>query len=457
MPDVKSIDLGRPARRLRVDTLVRLRWLAVTGQLMALLFVHYAMSFPLPFGRAFLVIAASGVLNIFLRLHFGISHRFEDQPAMALLVYDVLQLSLLLYLTGGLENPFSMLFLAPVMISAASLSPHRTLALGILTGAAATFLVFHHLPLPWFPGQDLYLPFFYIAGVWVAIVSGTAFTGVYASRVAEEARQLSDALAATELVLAREQHLSQLDGLAAAAAHELGTPLATITLVVKEMIQIFKRDAAPPDAAQVRDDLRLLDQEVRRCRTILGKLASLDGADGSPLQDMTLPHLIEEVAEPQRDFGVAVKVTLDGEPPEPVCPRNPGILYGLGNLVENAVDFAQTEVRIAAAWTRDTVSVTIEDDGPGFASDVLARLGEPYVTTRGSGRRAKSEEGAGLGLGLFIAKTLIERSGATIVMYNAASPASGAVIRVTWPTFVFERGRSPRKLESTGLSHALST
>ena len=457
MPDVKPIDLGRPARRLRVDTLVRLRWLAVTGQLLALLLVHVGLGFPMPFLRAVLVVAASGALNVFLRFRFGVSHRFEDEPAMALLAYDVLQLSVLLYLTGGLENPFSMLFLAPVMISAASLSPYRTLALGLMTGAAASLLAFQHLPLPWFPDQVLQLPHYYIGGVWVAIVSGTAFTGVYASRVAEEARQLSDALAATELVLAREQHLSQLDGLAAAAAHELGTPLATITLVVKEMIQTFRGANAAPDVGQARDDLTLLDQEVRRCRTILGKLASLDGADAGPLQDMTLSHLIEEVVGPQRDFGVAVRVSLHGIPPEPVCPRNPGILYGLGNLVENAIDFAQSEVRITAAWTRDDVSVTIEDDGPGFASDVLTRLGDPYVTTRASGRRAKSEEGSGLGLGLFIAKTLIERSGAVLEMRNAPAPSTGATIRITWPSFVFERGRNPRKPERAGLSTVLSS
>ncbi len=456
MTDVKQIDLGRPARRLRVDTLVRLRWLAVTGQLLALLFIHVALGFPLPFAGAVLVIAASGVLNVFLRLRFGVSHRFEDEPAMALLVYDVLQLSLLLYLTGGLENPFSMLFLAPVMISAASLSPYRTLALGVLTGIAATVLVFVHQPLPWFKDQEMHLQFLYTVGTWAAIVSGTAFTGVYASRVAEEARQLSDALAATELVLAREQHLTQLDGLAAAAAHELGTPLATITLVVKEMMGLFNGGGALPDGAQVHDDLRLLDQEVRRCRTILGKLASLDGADAGPLQEMTLPHLIEEVVGPQRDFGVGVSVTVRGEPPEPVCPRNPAILYGLGNLVENAIDFARAEVRLTAAWTRDAVSVAIEDDGPGFASDVLTRLGDPYVTSRGSGRRAKGEEAPGLGLGLFIAKTLIERSGASLTMRNIAAPATGAVVTITWPRHAFERGRNPRKPDRTGLSEALS-
>jgi two-component system sensor histidine kinase RegB len=452
MPDLSIIDLGRPARRLRVDTLVRLRWLAVTGQLIALLVVHYGLRFPLPLGWCFLAIAASGVLNICLRLRFGVSHRFEDEPAVVLLAYDVMQLSILLFLTGGLENPFSMLFLAPVMISAASLSAFWTLLLGVLTGTAATILVFKHLPLPWIPGQALELPFLYSAGVWVAIVSGTAFTGVYASRVAEEARQLSDALAATELVLAREQHLTQLDGIAAAVGHELGTPLATITLVVKELMQFAKNPDFTLASQQVEDDLALLDQQVRRCRTILSKLASLDDEKAGPMEEMTLPHVIEEVADPQRNFGVALTVSARGDLPEPVCLRNPGILYGLGNLVENAIDFARGAVRIDMVWTRERVSVSIEDDGPGFSPDILARLGEPYVTTRGPGRRAKSEEGAGLGLGLFIAKTLLERSGATLSMKNAHVPATGAIITITWPRIAFERGSGPRKKNQTHLS-----
>ena len=262
---------------------------------------------------------------------------------------------------------------------------------------------------------------------------GVAFIGIYASRVAEEARQLSDALAATELVLAREQHLTQLDGLAAAAAHELGTPLATITLVVKEMMQLAKVTGPALETVQIREDLDLLDQEVRRCRTILGKIASLGDEKSGPLEEMSLSHLLEDVVGPQRNFGVAVAVFPHGSGPEPICRRNPGILYGLGNLVENAIDFARQSVQIEAHWTRDIVSVAIRDDGPGFAADILSRVGEPYVTTRGSGRRAKAEAGSGLGLGLFIAKTLLERSGATVSTTNAALPATGAIVTVAWP------------------------
>jgi len=433
MPNDLDIDLGRKSRRLRVDTPIRLRWLAVFGQALAIFITHFGLGFPLPLGLCLIVIAASTWLNVGLRLKFGRSDRFQEGPAAAMLAYDLLQLSALLYLTGGIENPFSLLFLAPVMISAGSLSGFSTAALTLLMVAAVSLLTFVHYPLPWFPGETLNLPFLYRGGIWTAIVVGAAFTAVYATRVAEEARKLADALAATELVIAREQHLTQLDGLAAAAAHELGTPLATITLVAKDLEKQLGSDPA------YREDMVLLTQEVARCRTILGKLTSLGDDSGAILDEMSLRHLFEEVVGPQRDFGVAITIKCEGTGTEPVSRRNPGVLYGLGNLVENAIDFAKNEVRIIGQWTATTVKVVIQDDGPGFSPDVISHLGEPYVTTK-TDRRAKIEEGSGLGLGLFIAKTLLERSGARVEMDNVPPLNSGARITIRWPRAVFEGG-----------------
>jgi two-component system sensor histidine kinase RegB len=421
---------------LRLDTLVRLRWLAIAGQAAAVAGVRFGLGFPLPFELCFLVIAASVWTNLLLRIQYPASHRLGDNAATALLGFDILQLAALLYLTGGLENPFAMLFLAPVLISATALAPERTLGLGLLAVGCATVLVLMHKPLPWFPGQALSLPFLYVSGIWTAILLGTVFTGIYAWRVAEEARQLAQALAATELVLAREQHLSQLDGLAAAAAHELGTPLATIALVSKELGHAMPKEGA------VADDLRLLQEQVDRCRSILAKLTSMGEEEEGFLETVSLSHLVEEVVEPQRTVGFDVRVLASGDGAEPVGRRNPGVVYGLSNILDNATDFAASQVTIEARWTPHEVFIEIRDDGPGYAPDILLRVGEPYVTTRSAAERteANNDEGGGLGLGLFIAKTLIERSGAELTLTNAAPPATGAVARIVWPRHAFEQG-----------------
>lgn len=416
---------------LRLDTLIRLRWLAVAGQSAALVVTSQILGFRVPVLPFVLALAASAILNLVLRSKFAVSYRLSDRAASALLAFDVVQLAVLLYLTGGLENPFALLFLAPVMISATVLPPRQTLMIGIIVVISATIIGFYYLPLPWFAGETFDLPLLYRLGSWFAILLGVAFIGVYAWRVAEEARQLAEALSATELVLAREQHLTQIDGLAAAAAHELGTPLATIALVAKEL------EKSGPQDGLIGDDIRLLVQQVNRCREILKTLNSLGHEEAGPLGMMTLGLLIEEVIAPQRSFGIELEVIPQGAGDEPRLRRNPAILYGLGNLVENAVDFARARVAIEAVWDEQRVSIRITDDGSGFSPEVLERLGEPYVTTRIGSRRTKGEEESGLGLGLFIAKTLLERSGATLAFSNVITSGKGARVSISWPKDVF--------------------
>jgi len=270
-------------------------------------------------------------------------------------------------------------------------------------------------------------------GVWLSILLAIGFIGVYAWQITEESRQLADALAATELVLTREQHLSQLDGLAAAAAHELGTPLSTISVIAKELER-----AIAPDAPHG-DDVRLLREQANRCRDILAKLTELSAA-GEPFDRMPLTTLIEEVVAPHRNFGVAIDVNVQPErEAEPVGARNPAILYGLGNILENAVDFARERVVVRALWNADDVDVTISDDGPGFAPEVMDRIGEPYVTSRRQRSADNDGEAAGLGLGFFIAKTLLERSGATLAFEKRPSQTRGASINIRWSRSDFER------------------
>ena len=432
MPSAKPGPASPEARPVRLATLIRLRWLAVGGQAFAVLGVYIGLGFTLPIVWAGVIILLSALLNLYFRSRYPINHRVDERVAAVQLTYDVVQLAALLALTGGLQNPFAMLFLAPVMISATALKPNHTMMLGALAVAASTLLAFYHLPLPWFPGENFALPPLYVGGIWSAILLGLGFIGIYAWRVAEEARQLADALAAAELTLAREQHLFQLDGLAAAAAHELGTPLATIAVVTKEIHRSL------PKNSPLTEDIKLLLEQSARCRVILGKIKSLGNEPAGPLDRMTLGHLIEEAVAPHRNSEVSVDVKLAGDKPEPRCQRNPAMLYGLGNLVDNAANYARSRIEVSASWDASSVTIVIRDDGAGFSPDVIDRLGEPYVTQRDSSQRKSGLEG-GMGLGLFMAKTFLERSGAAFVAGNSAVPGlmTGAEIRLTWPRPVF--------------------
>jgi two-component system sensor histidine kinase RegB len=429
---------------LRLRTLVRLRWLAIIGQTGAVLGVHFALGFPLPLGLCLAAIALSAWLNIFLTIRWRKSVRLHDTHAGLLLVYDVLQLGVLLFLTGGLENPFSFLFLVPVTISATSLSIRWTLWLGFMAFACASFLAFRHYPLPWVPGETFQLPDVYIAGMWAAIICGVVFSAIYARRIADEARQMSVALQATEMVLAREQRLSALDGLAAAAAHELGTPLATIALVSKEL----KREL--PERGPHTEDIDLLISQTARCREILARLSSREAQTDEMYQRTSIRAMIEDLVSPLRGSDAVIAVTssadIDGKAheTEPVFRRNPAVTYGLGNILENAVDFAETRVEIDARWSLNQVSITVRDDGPGFHDNVFDRLGDPFVTTR-PGYGEDWDEGSqhgGMGLGFFIAKTLLERSGAAVSLANRPAPEHGAVVHVVWPRSLIDLGRS---------------
>lgn len=421
---------------VRLETLVGLRWLAVVGQTIAVLFVFYGLGFKMPLAWCLLLIAMSVALNLYLRIFIASPRRLDPYWAGLLLAYDVCQLAGLLYLTGGLENPFSVLLLVPALVSATILPLRTTIFLSLLVLALTTFLAAYHFPLPWYVEAPIDIPTFFIIGVWAALTSSLAFMAIYAWRVAEETRQLSDALAVTELILTREQHLSALDGLAAAAAHELGTPLATITLAAKELQREVK------DENPFSGDIRLICEQAERCRLILGKITSLgtDEADHD-FSKKRLATILEDVVTPHRNFGVDIIIQIYEKIGEPIFILNPDILYGLGNLLENAVDFARTQVTLEADWDDSLIYLTIADDGPGFAAEIIEKLGEPYVSTRHTWqaktiRQGSNIESGGLGLGFFIAKTFIERSGAQFTFSN--HPTGGAKIDMIWPRQILE-------------------
>src|SRR3954451_6606688 len=438
MSDVAASDFRHPRRYVRLDTILRLRWLAVLGQLAAIFVVVQGLDFDVPILPCVIIVSLSALLNLVLQIAFDPMQRLEPVYAAGLLALNIAELAALLFFTGGLQNPFSFLFLAPVLISATALPMRQTIALGVLAVACATLLGFFYLPLLWDSDDPLVLPPIYLFGVWLSILLAIGVTSLYSFQVTEEARKLSDALAATELVLTREQHLTQLDGLAAAAAHELGTPLSTIFLISRELENSVGNDSV------LAADLKTLREPAQRCRDILAKITQLS-ASGAPFDRMPLSTLIEEAVAPHRDFGIAIKVRIAvAGASEPVGMRNPAILYGVGNILENAVDFAREVVEVNAWWNTDTVEIMISDDGPGIPPDMLKRIGEPYLSRRPGAEDAPGEHG-GLGLGVFIARTLLERTGAKVSFTNRTFPDHGAVVQIVWPRDRFETAETVAK------------
>src|ERR1700754_44081 len=436
MTEIADSDFRHPRRHVRLDTILRLRWLTALGQLAAIFIVSQGLDFDVPVIPCVAIVGVSALANLVLQIAFNPMQRLEPRYAAALLALNIIELAALLFLTGGLENPFSFLFLAPVLISATALPVRLTIALGMLAVACASAVVFSHVPLPWEGEEPLVLPPIYLFGVWLSILVAIGVTSLYAFQVTEDTRKLSDALAATELVLTREQHLTQIDGLAAAAAHELGTPLSTIFLISREL------EKSVPENSLLAGDLKTLREQAQRCRDILSKITQLSSS-GAPFDRMPLSTLIEEVVAPHRDFGVAIKVRIAvAGAREPVGTRNPAILYGVGNILENAFDFARATVEVSAWWNSETVEIVISDDGPGIAPDMLKRIGEPYLSRRRSGDETQSEH-HGLGLGVFIARTLLERTGAKVSFSNRHFPDHGAVVQIAWPRSRFESDEIP--------------
>jgi two-component system sensor histidine kinase RegB len=427
--------------QLRLQTIVRLRWVGVIGQILAVCVVYFGFGFDLPIGPCLTVIAVSAWVNVFLAIRYPARHRLSVNFATALLAYDIIQLASLLYLTGGIDNPFTMLIVAPVTVSAATLPLVYTIGLGLLALASTWLLAFYAMPLPWYVEPPLALPFLYKLGILAAVTASMPFLALYVWRLTQEGRQMSAALTATELVLAREQKLHALDGLAAAAAHELGTPLSTITLVTNELDRQIEKNSPH------REDILLLRSQAQRCREILQKLTRRP-PDEDPLHgSLTVKEMLHEAAAPYTDGPTTITIRTGPSAAaagpaarQPVAARRPGVIYGLGNIIENAADYAQGRVDIGAEWDGQTVSVVIADDGPGFKPDLIDNIGEPYITTRSDGRKERRSGAkiSGLGLGFFIAKTLLERSGARLHLENRPLPDHGAIVRIIWPRPAFE-------------------
>ena len=419
-----SATMPPPRARVRLQTPIFIRWLAIGGQFITVLTVHFGLDFELPIVPALIVVAASASLNLLASFGQPLGLRLRERTAAAYLAFDILQLSILLFLMGGLHNPFALLILAPVTVSAAVLSRLSTVGLGVLAGVCLTVLSFWHLPFPW-RGEIFTLPRIYILAIWLALGIGVVFIASYVGSISAEARRMSSALSATQMALAREQRLSALGALAAAAAHELGSPLSTIAVTVTEMAKDV------PKKSPLAEDVALLKAQAERCRDILARLGQEAEEDGhSPFLRLPISALAAAAAERHRSPDIRIDFDSDGDGDggaEPAVPRSPEIIHGLGNLIQNAVQFARVAVTVRTRWSADDVAITIIDDGPGFPPRLLDRIGEPYISSRiGDGH---------MGLGIFIAQTLLERTGAELKFSNHEG---GAAIAVRWKRLTLE-------------------
>jgi two-component system sensor histidine kinase RegB len=425
---------------VRLRTLIVLRWIAVTGQLVAITVAERAFGVQLDLGLLYLAIGAAILVNLVSIFVYPETKRLSEIEATLTQLFDIAQIAFLLYLTGGLNNPFALLIIAPVVVSATSLDLKATVFLGLVATGLLTLIWLHHRPLVLADGSTLELPPLYQFGMWTAIVIGIAFLAAYTRRVTEETHVMADALAATQMALAREQKLTDLGGVVAAAAHELGTPLATIKLVSTELIE------ALADRPELAEDARLIREQADRCRDILRSMGRA-GKDDLHLRSAPLAVVLREAAEPHLDRGREILFEVGpgpgGDARQPSVFRRPEVIHGLRNLVQNAVDFAALRVWISAEWTDRQVTVRIADDGPGYPPNLIGRIGDPFVRRRQSPQdRARRPEYEGMGLGLFIAKTLLERTGASLSFANGSDPflapeerpeRSGAIVTVVWP------------------------
>jgi len=416
-------DVSVRRSHLRVRTLVSLRWLVIAGEVLLLLVVGLSLGVHAPYPLCFAVVGAAAWLNLLTGVASPGQRVFGDWEAAAQLACDIAQIAALVYLTGGTANPFVLLLIAPVTLAAATLPARPVLTLGFVAGLAAIGLAFFSMPLP---GSGALDPSYRI-GAAIAVMAGIALIAGYVRQAAEEAARMALALDVTQAVLAREQRLSALGGLAAAAAHELGTPLATISIVSKEMV----REAPTP---QVKEDAELLMAQAERCREILRRLTDRpDAASDEVHERLSLRQLVQEVIEHHADSPeVRVEAIVTGAPgiKAPDIRRMPEITTAFTSFVENALDFAASEVLVTARFDADAVSMEVRDDGPGFAPEILAKLGEPYVTTRPGAEGSRTGH-IGMGLGFFISKTLLERTGALVAFQNGKP--RGAIVSARWP------------------------
>lgn len=414
---MQSYPMSHVRASVPFSLLVSLRWIALAGQSMTVIIIDWYFGMNYPKGITWSIIALSTIVNFVLTLTYRTRHKIPPGYFSLYLIYDIGQLAALLYVTGGLNNPFSVFLLAPVVIAAGFLRRQDAfLVTGV--GVLATFILYTSVfPLPWYE-MGLVLPVQLQFAVLVGICCAMIFTSIYVGKVATGHLKAMEALRATELALAREQKLASLGALAAAAAHELGSPLTTIMLVVKEL----QNDKSLQD--DIKEEVKVLGEQTSRCREILQGLSRNFAKEHVlPFKSLPLPAALEVViANQNQQAGTTVRVVCDHD--APVVELTPELQHALANIISNAIQFACSAVVVTCAWNDRELKITIADDGKGYPEYILARIGEPYISSR-----TDSAEGVHLGLGLFIAQSLIVKKGGVVYFYNK----NGAVCEIVLP------------------------
>ena len=418
--EISSLGLG-----IRAKTLINLRWIAVLGQIITCLVVEYFFGFQLPWLEILLTILALIISNLALYPRYSTNNRLSETATTVVIAADILQLALLIFFTGGLSNPFVVLFITPIAITVTSLPIRSTSILIFLTIIFITILGSFNYPLE-SNMLDLSVPPIFILGMWVSLFVTILFLTFYAGGLTDESRKISAALKVAENLLVKEKNLSSLDGLAAAAAHHLGTPLGTISLIANEL----KNDESINENAK--KDLMILSEEVDKCKKILGSLGEKPSSDDDLITKIELQALLEELCELIKVKEIKFSINFNDNDPgmkEILLRRRSELLLGLSNIIENAADFASTTVELNVSKSGKFINLEINDDGKGFSNSILSRIGDPYVSSRSK----SSNNGDGLGLGFFISKTILERLNISVQAYNKVHPEHCAVVLFNIP------------------------
>ena len=407
--------------RLEKKTVVVLRWIALIGQLITIYIVHFYLEFKLPIVFCSLTIFCGGLTNIFIQFNFK-KKQLSNIESTILLLYDVIQLSILIYLTGGVTNPFIIFVIVPAIISSTLLNLTSTYFLTTITIISLTLLTFNYLPLP-HPGDlHFHVPSYYIYAIPISLIIVLIFLNYFGFRFGFEARKRGNALSKLESILAKEHELDSIGHQAAAAAHSLGTPLSTITVIAKELKKEIGKDK------KFNDDINLLMEQVKRCGDILKGISQSKIVDDEYVLKVTLQDLLFEITKSFEEISKK-KINLDTTKASKKIGlrRSVEITYGIRNFVGNAVKFAKKEINISLEnENNEFLSIIIQDDGPGYPKDIINMIGEPYIATKSKLSKTKS----GLGLGTFIGKTLLERKKAIVTFENSIN--GGAIVEIRW-------------------------